>query len=117
MPEQDREIHDGTLTIRVRAEDDFCVIAVGGELDLANSATLEDELLGALGDRAGKVVLDMSGLEFIDSTGIAVLVRALGHEKANGRFTVVPTNSAAVARILKLTGVDKQLPLAAAESS
>ncbi len=92
-------------------EESSTSIAVGGELDLANSATLEAELLAALGEKSTKVVLDMSNLEFIDSTGIAVLVRALSHETAVERLRFIPTESAAVARILKLTGVDKQLPV------
>ena len=92
-------------------EESATSIALRGELDLANSATLEAELLAALGEKSTKVVLDMSNLEFIDSTGIAVLVRALSHETAGERLRFIPTESGAVARILKLTGVDRQLPV------
>ena len=82
------EIQDGTLSIRILEEDRVCTLSVLGELDLANAATLAAQLEQRT---AGDLVLDMSELEFIDSTGIALLVAT--HRRLNGdgavRFKLV----------------------------
>ncbi|MBS1879900.1 MAG: STAS domain-containing protein [Actinobacteria bacterium] len=84
---------------------------VGGELDLATVPALEAELNGALGRPAGDVVVDLSELEFIDSTGIAVLVRAMGDEDGTARLKFVPSRSAGVTRVLDMTGVSERMEL------
>ena len=77
------EIQDGTLSIRIIEEDSVRTLALAGELDLANTATLAAQL----DERAaGELVLDMSELEFIDSTGIALLVAT--HHRLNGNGAV-----------------------------
>ena len=56
------------------------MISVSGELDLASSPTLEEELERVAESGAEVVVVDLRGLEFMDSTGLSVLVRA--HQRA-----------------------------------
>jgi anti-sigma B factor antagonist len=85
-------------------------LALEGELDLANAATLAAELERAESDAAA-ITLDMRRLEFIDSTGIALLVSA--HRRLNQaaeRFQLVPSRSEAVKRVLGVTGVSAKLP-------
>ena len=104
------EIRDGTLGVAKREDDGTVVLSIVGELDLANTATLERELASANGATA--VVLDMSALEFIDSTGIALLVathRRLNSDGAD-RFSLVRSRSDAVRKVLELTGIDTALP-------
>jgi anti-anti-sigma factor len=76
------EIKDGTLSIRIIEEDSVRTLALAGELDLANTATLAAQLDEAT---AGVLILDMSELEFIDSTGIALLVATHHRLNGNGR--------------------------------
>jgi anti-anti-sigma factor len=91
---------------------DTRVLMLEGELDLANAGLLETELGEALGDGACRIVVDMRRLEFIDSTGIALLVAALGQDGDAGRLRFVPSQTDAVTRVLQLTGVEERLPLA-----
>lgn len=115
MPSDQREISDGTLVLRTASDGDVQVIALAGELDLANAATAEGELDAALEDEAAEVVVDMRDLEFIDSTGIALLVATLGrNEDGRARVRFVPSASMAVSRVLELTGLAERLPLAEA---
>jgi anti-sigma B factor antagonist len=61
-----------------------CIVSIGddrsahgvlrGDLDLANSQLLRDELLTTLGNEIDRLTLDLSGLDFVDSSGIAALV-------------------------------------------
>ena len=103
------EIQDGTLSIRVLEEDSVRTLALAGELDLANAETLSAQLEQT---KDGELVLDLSELEFIDSTGIALLVAA--HRRLNSgestRFRLIASESAAVQRVMALTGLDAELP-------
>jgi anti-anti-sigma factor len=108
---QRREISDGTLSIRVDEEGPSCVIALRGELDLANAGILEAELETAMATEA-EVVIDMRELEFIDSSGIALLIGAMGQDGGSPRLSFVPSEFAAVTRVLELTGVTERMPIA-----
>lgn len=115
MPAERREIVDGTLVLRSEREGNVHRIALAGELDLANSATLESEIEAALAEGEAVVVVDMRELEFIDSTGIALFVAVLGRDDAERpRVRFVPSASAAVNRVLDLTGLSDRLPRAEA---
>lgn len=112
MPSEQRDISDGTLVVKTATEDGRCTVALQGELDLANAATAETALQDALAATATQVVVDLRRLEFIDSTGIALLVNALGHNGESAKLRFVPSESPAVTRVLDLTGVAERLPLA-----
>ena len=81
-----RDASKGLLAVGVFDDFDNRVIRVGGELDLSTVPSLEQELEAALGRTEGGLVVDLSELEFIDSTGIAVLVRAMGDEGEHSRI-------------------------------
>ena len=106
-----RDASTGLLAVGVFDDAGSRVIRVSGELDLSTVPSLEQELEAALERPEGGVVVDLSDLEFIDSTGIAVLVRAMG-EEGESRLKFVPTRSAAVARVLEMTGVAERMQLA-----
>jgi anti-sigma B factor antagonist len=114
LPSEQRDIADGTLVVRTERDQDTHTIALCGELDLANAATAEAELKASLESDGAAVVIDMSELEFIDSTGIALLVATLGRDSDETRLRFIPSSYPAVARVLELTGLAERLPLAEA---
>jgi anti-sigma B factor antagonist len=80
-----------------------------GELDLASAGTLEAEL-ERLGRANVPVVLDLSSLEFIDSTGLGTIVTALRASMMNGGLiAVAPEMSHQVERLVTLTGIAPML--------
>ncbi|HEX6457187.1 MAG TPA: STAS domain-containing protein [Solirubrobacterales bacterium] len=107
MPEFDTEIQDGLLIVHQVQEDGRLRLALHGELDLANAATMEAMLKGALAS-GENVVVDLAKLEFLDSTGISLLVAALKGPGAE-RLSFLPSESPDVARLLFLTGLDERL--------
>ena len=111
MPSEQSEIANGTLLVRTEKEGGTSVIALCGELDLANASTAESALREflATGER---VVVDLRELEFIDSTGIALLVAALNGEDGESRIAFIPSPAPAVTRVLELTGLAQRMPLA-----
>ncbi|HET8593070.1 MAG TPA: STAS domain-containing protein [Solirubrobacterales bacterium] len=91
------------------------VIAVRGELDLNTAPELEGPLDTALSGSRPAIVVNLSDCEFIDSTGVALLVRAWQRISENGseadsRFVLCCPN-AQVARLLEITGVQASIPL------
>ncbi len=98
--------------VEVANKGEAAIISVSGELDLASSPALEEELERAAASAVSLVVVDLRGLEFMDSTGLSVLVRA--HQRAaegTQRFGLV-NGSQQVQRLLSLTGVAERLTLA-----
>jgi len=74
-------------------------------LDAAAAPALRQELAGRFEDRPERVILDLSNVEFIDSTGLGVLVLMLKQMGTNGRIVIVGA-SPAVQRLLHITRLD-----------
>jgi anti-anti-sigma factor len=82
-----------------------------GELDMENAATLDEELVRAEESNAKRIILDLSGLNFIDSTGLkTVLLAQHRSNQDSGRLRVV-RGTGEVARLLELTAIDQSLEL------
>ena len=81
-----------------------------GELDVASSAALEDEL-SRVGSPA--VILDLRELEFIDSTALGILVKTHQRMREAGEQLAVIEGDGQVKRLLELTGLDQQLTIVA----
>ena len=93
------------------SEERRAVLRLRGELDVSSSPALEDEL-SRLGG-ASMIVLDLSDLEFIDSTGLGVLVKSHQRVRDEGGRLAIVEGSGQVKRLLELTGLDQQLTLVA----
>ena len=102
---------ESNFDVEVRHGDQAVVIGVSGELDLASSPALEQELDNGAASHAEVVIVDLRQLEFMDSTGLSILVRA--HERATegGRRFAVVRGPQQVQRLLSLTGVADRLTL------
>ena len=109
-PIEQQDVRAGMLTIHTVSEGEARVIGLEGELDLANAGALEEVLHEAFATEASRIVVDMGALTFIDSTGIALLVTALTLDGDGGRLRFRLSEAPAVARVLKLTGVEERLP-------
>jgi anti-sigma B factor antagonist len=106
-----RELRHGVLGIRVSGNGSERTVALVGELDMANTATLAAELERAEEEGAMPITVDLRELEFIDSTGIAVLVAAHRRLNADGpRIRLVRSKASGVRRVMDLTGIDDELP-------
>ena len=85
------------------------VVHLQGELDMSTVDHLRQVLDGAMTNDVDTLVLDLTHLTFIDSTGIGVLVSASRRAQRHGRSFVVRHPGRAVLKTLRLTGVDRQL--------
>jgi stage II sporulation protein AA (anti-sigma F factor antagonist) len=104
-------IEAGPLSLRVGADGDAITITALGELDAARVGVLDHELRKAEASSVRQIILDLSGLEFIDSGGLKLLVIAGRRSQADSnRFAVAP-GTGKVAKMLRLTGIDGVLTL------
>jgi anti-anti-sigma factor len=97
--------------VEFREGDRAVVIGVSGELDLASSPGLEQELDRHMSSGAELLIVDLRQLEFMDSTGLSVLVRAHQRAVEAGRRFAVVRGPQQVQRLLTLTGVADRLTL------
>jgi len=92
------------------------VLTVRGELDMNTAPELEQVLEEALADEEASLMLDLSNCEFIDSTGIALIVRTWqrldrdGGNGGRGQLVLCCVNHQ-VRRLLKITGVESSIAL------
>lgn len=106
----ERVAEDGELMIRVNLEPELAILSVYGEIDLANAKTLEGEVRRQEETiESGTIIVDLSAIGFIDTTGISTLVaaQARAREGAWAFGLLRPTGEAA--RALELTGLDQVL--------
>jgi anti-sigma B factor antagonist len=109
MEAEERVIERGPLTLRIRPEGDRGIrIEAAGDLDLSNAEALDVELARAVETDAERIVLDLSGLDYLDSTGMGVLAK-IKTGYGTERFALVRA-SERVQRVLALTGLDEALP-------
>lgn len=81
------------------------VVAARGELDVLTAASLRTAFSGVIDGGRGHLVLDASGITFMDSTGIGVLVIALRRTRAyDGSFAIAGVHGRAL-RTLEMTGL------------
>jgi len=90
------------------------VFTVRGELDMNTAPELEQGLEQALAESTRLIMLDLSACEFIDSTGIALIVRAwqkLGEDDGGHGRLVLCCDNHQVRRVLEITGVESSISL------
>ncbi len=85
------------------------VIAVEGELDMNTAADLERELEGPVKAARSPLLIDLTRCEFIDSTGIALIVRSWQALDGDGNFALCGVG-AQVKRVLDVTGLEQTIP-------
>lgn len=87
-------------------------VSIVGELDLANANQLERELLRVEATDALTIILDLSGLTFMDSTGLRVVLRAHARSRADSNRLALLRGPTSVQRVFELCGVSELLPFA-----
>lgn len=95
-----------TEFIRFEKTELLTVIYVTGEVDLSNSAEVRKTILGAL-KTTPEVKVDLSGVEYIDSSGIAAMVEGLQFANNNARQFKISNPSTQVTNILELARLDQ----------
>jgi anti-sigma B factor antagonist len=96
------------FAVKVQRRDDVAIVQARGELDVATVETLR-AALGAI-VTAGRLVLDLRGLSFIDSSGLHLLVALHQRAQRDGFQLTLLAPAAPVDRAIRLCGLDEVLP-------
>ena len=100
------------LTFTVHPNGQGVMLRVGGEVDLATAPQLRAKLVDLVEvGEAGRVVVDLTPVAFMDSTGLGVLLAAHKRARANGGRVLLVCPEGPVLRVVRLTGMDKVLSI------
>jgi anti-sigma B factor antagonist len=99
--------------VEVRQEHDRVVLGLHGELDLASAPLLEEEIENVASTTSAPLVLDLQELQFIDSTGLRIILSAHERAKERGQQFALTHGSQQVQRLLSITGVGEHLRMIA----
>jgi anti-anti-sigma factor len=97
------------FSLSSRAEGDHVIAALSGELDIAAAPALREQLLGLLRPGASRLVIDMSQVSYADASGLAVLVGTGRRAGLLGGFLRLAAPTPAVSRVIRITGLQRQL--------
>jgi anti-sigma B factor antagonist len=90
----------------VERQGDACVVRLGGELDLYNAGQVREALRDACADSSQRVVVDLSEVEFIDSTALGALIEART-QLDNRRAFLLAAPGLETRRALEISGLDR----------
>ena len=85
---------------------EVCVVRLGGELDLYNAPQVRGALTDACADSPNRIVVDLSEVEFIDSTALGVLIEART-QLDNRRAFLLAAPGLETKRALEISGLDR----------
>jgi anti-anti-sigma factor len=96
--------------VSIEATTPTATLRLSGELDTATAPTLRDHVVRLISEGRSHLVFDCTNLEFIDSTGLGVLIGARARAlAANGSVALFGVSSA-LRRLLVVTGIDGLFP-------
>jgi anti-sigma B factor antagonist len=93
------------LHLAVEDHDDHVLVRAQGELDLSSAGRVTAAVKEAFAHGRGSVLVDLSGVTFVDSTGLTALVRIHREAEARGTYVAVVAPSRSVRRVLDLLGL------------
>lgn len=99
------------LTLEHRSEGDRTILDVGGEVDVYTAPKLREKLVELVGDGHHHLVIDMTKVEFLDSTGLGVLVGGLKRVRANEGSLALVCDQERILKIFRITGLTKVFPI------
>jgi anti-sigma B factor antagonist len=99
----------GRLVVRSKSDGAVHTISLSGELDVASAQMLEETLRDACSTGASEIVLDLSGVEFMDSTGLNAILKGKSFcEQRDCAYSLTPAQRP-VDRVFRTTGVRGRL--------
>ncbi len=101
------------LDITIRGEGKDKTLHLEGTCDLASAPLLRETLVELRPPEVLNVTVDVAGLEFIDSTGLGLLLGTLRRLREAGGTMQISGAQGAVLRVLEITDLDKVIPLVA----
>ncbi len=99
------------LDLKVRKQGDYAVLEVAGEIDVYTAPKLREKLIELVNEGSYRLVVDLEKVDFLDSTGLGVLVGGLKRVRNHdGSLGLVCTQDK-ILKIFRITGLTKVFPI------
>jgi anti-anti-sigma factor len=109
-----RDARDRAFSVQTEHDEAVERVRVLGEMDLSVVGDVDSEMRRAEATDAAEIELDLDQLEFLDASGVRLLLDLNRRSSRNGgRLRIRPATSPQVRRVLALTGVEELLPIRA----
>ena len=95
------------LGLDVTERNGYAVLAVSGEVDVATVPRLREQLHGLVAQGSNKIVVNLDGVDFLDSTGLGVLVGALKRVRSNDGDLFLVCTQPRIRKVFEVTGLTK----------
>ncbi len=95
------------LALSTRESDGVLILDVAGEIDVYTSPKLRERLVSLVDGGVRTLVVDLDNVDFIDSTGLGVLVGVLKRIRATGGRMSLVCGQDGLLRVFKITGLEK----------
>jgi anti-anti-sigma factor len=102
---------DGLAQVTVETRDDVVIVHLAGEVDIANAGAVQSSIHDALDNEMSGLVLDFTELEYLDSSGIRLVITL--HKQLGARrqqLQIVRAADGVAARLFALVGLDTAIP-------
>jgi anti-sigma B factor antagonist len=105
------------LSLNTREVDSRTIVAVGGEIDVYTAPKLRDKITELVGEGHHQLVIDMENVDFLDSTGLGVLVGGLKKVRAHEGSMELICSQDRLLKIFRITGLAKVFTIHESESA
>lgn len=95
------------LSLKTRTQGLFQVIEVGGEVDVYTAPKLRETIVAVVDGGHSRLIVDVESVDFLDSTGLGVLVGSLKRVRAEGGSLDIVCTHERILKIFDITGLDK----------
>lgn len=106
-----REVITIDIKVETRTSGDWAVVDVEGEVDVFTAPKLREQIIGLLTDGKDRIVVNLEKVDFMDSTGLGVLVGGLKRVKEKEGSLALAGAHGTVLRVLSVTGLNSVFPL------
>jgi anti-sigma B factor antagonist/stage II sporulation protein AA (anti-sigma F factor antagonist) len=104
-----------SAAVSVANDGDLVVVTLTGEIDIANAGEVEDSILEAVPNAATGLIFDASGLAYLDSSGVRLLLSVAARLRWRGQgFVLVAPEGSRCRHVLSLAGIESAFPVEAA---
>jgi anti-sigma B factor antagonist len=99
------------IVIDSRTEGDWSVIDVKGEVDVYTAPKLREKIVDLVNQGSTKLIVNLEGVEFLDSTGLGVLVGGLKRVKSHDGTLALVCTKPKILKVFSITGLSKVFPI------
>ena len=93
------------LRVETSERDGWSVLEVGGEVDVATAPRLREQLIALVNDERFRIVVDLEHVDFIDSTGLGVLIGALKRVRSHDGDLALVCTEPRILKVFEITGL------------